>query len=166
MNKAFSLVELLIVVAILGILAAVVVPEYTNSSQRAKAAASRDNLRSLRNASQLYAAQHNDVPPGYPNGDETMIPGQFELIRQLLLPSNQTGQTNANGDPGYDLGPYLKSWPNNTFNDKWIVLMLDDAEAFPEQADGTYGYIYKPSSREIRIDDAGTDPDGIKIYDY
>jgi general secretion pathway protein G len=69
MNKAFSLVELLIVVAILGILAAVVVPEYTNSSQRAKAAASRDNLRSLRNAIQLYAAQHNDVPPGYPNGD-------------------------------------------------------------------------------------------------
>ncbi|RKY11715.1 MAG: hypothetical protein DRP65_03460, partial [Planctomycetota bacterium] len=50
MKKAFSLVELLIVVAILGILAAIVVPEFQTYTQQAKEAAAKDNLRILRNA--------------------------------------------------------------------------------------------------------------------
>lgn len=48
MNKGFSLVELLIVVAILGILAAIVMPEYQSHSQDAKEVAAKDNLRILR----------------------------------------------------------------------------------------------------------------------
>ncbi|GAH74356.1 unnamed protein product, partial [marine sediment metagenome] len=66
MKKAFTLVEILIVVAILGILAAIVIPQFQAHSQEAKEAAAKDNLRILRNAIELYAVQHGGVPPGYP----------------------------------------------------------------------------------------------------
>ena len=40
-SKAFTLVEILIVVVILGILAAIVIPQFTNASQEAQTVASR-----------------------------------------------------------------------------------------------------------------------------
>ena len=69
MKKAFTLVEILIVVTILGILAAIALPTFQGHIIQAKEAAAKDNLRILRNAIELYAAQHNDMPPGYINGD-------------------------------------------------------------------------------------------------
>ena len=54
-KKAFSLIELIIVVAILGILAAIVLPIFQSHSEEAKEAASKDNLRILRNMVQFYA---------------------------------------------------------------------------------------------------------------
>ncbi len=68
---AFTLVEILIVVAILGILAAIVLPTFQDHVQQARESAAKDNLRILRNAIEVYAAQHNDVPPGYPNDDQS-----------------------------------------------------------------------------------------------
>ena len=65
MKKAFTLVEILIVVAILGILATIALPTFQSHPQEAKESAAKDNLRILRNAIELFTAQHNDVPPGY-----------------------------------------------------------------------------------------------------
>ncbi|MBN2180906.1 MAG: prepilin-type N-terminal cleavage/methylation domain-containing protein, partial [Sedimentisphaerales bacterium] len=48
MKKGFSVAELIIVVAILGIMAAVVVPQFQSQSTRAKNAVAKDNLRLLR----------------------------------------------------------------------------------------------------------------------
>src|SRR4051812_8663558 len=62
--RGFTLVELLIVVIILAILAAIVVPQFNNSSQDAKEAALDQNLSSIRTAIELYRAQHNGAYPG------------------------------------------------------------------------------------------------------
>ena len=64
-NDGFTLVELMIVVAILGVLAAIVLPEFAGHIQQAKESAAKDNLRILREAIERYAADHNGVPPGY-----------------------------------------------------------------------------------------------------
>ena len=53
MNKAFTLVEILIVVAILGILAALTLPIFQDHMTEAKEATAKENLRLLRNGIQI-----------------------------------------------------------------------------------------------------------------
>ena len=50
MKRAFTLVEILIVVALLGILAAIALPTFQDHIQQARESAAKDNLRILRNA--------------------------------------------------------------------------------------------------------------------
>jgi len=58
----FTLIELLIVVAIIGILAAIAVPNFLNAQTRAKVARSRADLRSLSTALEMYQLDQNDFP--------------------------------------------------------------------------------------------------------
>src|SRR4030042_966448 len=64
MKKSFTLVEILIVVTILGILAAVIMPSVKDYVQQAKESAAKDNLRILRNAIGLYAARNKRSSAG------------------------------------------------------------------------------------------------------
>ena len=61
-RNAFTLIEILIVVVILGILAAVVVPQFTNAADDANAAAVRTQLQTLRGQIELYRAQIGSDP--------------------------------------------------------------------------------------------------------
>lgn len=166
MRKAFSLVELMIVVAVLGILAAIVVPQFQSHATRAKQATAKANLRVLRGAIELYAAQHKGIPPGYPGGDITAAPSPLTFMWQLTLASNESGQTAAPGTAGYNLGPYVRAFPQNPFNNVQIVKMLGNNEGFPAGATGKFAYIYKPITKTIRLDWPGTDEQGVRYYDY
>ena len=99
-KKAFTLVEIILVVAILGILAALIFPVFQNDVTKAKEAAARESLRIVRNVIELYAAQHNGVPPGYPGDDMSQSPGD-----QALFVAQMVGA-----------GKYLKSLPDNPFD--------------------------------------------------
>jgi len=61
-NKGFTLVEILIVVVILGILAAIVVPQFTNATQDAQTGNIRAQLKSLQNQCELFKARTNAYP--------------------------------------------------------------------------------------------------------
>ncbi|MFH1741976.1 MAG: prepilin-type N-terminal cleavage/methylation domain-containing protein [bacterium] len=61
-SKAFTLIELLIVVAIIGILAAIAVPNFLNAQTRAKVARVKADLRSLGTALESYYLDNNDYP--------------------------------------------------------------------------------------------------------
>lgn len=63
-RKAFTLVEILIVVVILGILAAIVVPQFTNATQDAEAGNLKAQLSSLNRQIELYRARNNGQLPG------------------------------------------------------------------------------------------------------
>ncbi len=165
-KKAFTLVELLIVVAILGILAAVILPTVQDHIQRARESAAKDGLRTLRNAIELYAAQHNGVPPGYPDNDTTQSPDHMVFIWQLALASNESGDTAQRGTAGYNFGPYINTYSKNPFNDKWTVNMIENSGDFPAEATGNDAYIYKPATQRIRLDWPGTDSKGVRYYDY
>lgn len=62
-RKGFTLVEILIVVVILGILAAIVIPQFTNASSEAKQASLRSDLQTLRSQIELYKVKNSDTPP-------------------------------------------------------------------------------------------------------
>jgi prepilin-type N-terminal cleavage/methylation domain-containing protein len=166
MKKAFTLVEILIVVAILGIMAAIVIPTFSGHIQQAKEAAAKDDLRILRNAIELYASQHNNVPPGYPFGNSSSSPVYLVFLGQLVYSSNKDGRYTISRADGYPLGPYLSALPKNPFNALKTVKMTANGQAMPAEATGTYGWICKPATKDIRLDWPGTDSKGVPYYSY
>jgi len=99
-KSGFTLVEILIVVVILGILAAIVIPQFTEASTEAKTSSLCTDLQTMRSQIELYKIQHNDQLPGA---------GTASFEEAL------TGQTNLLGAVGTDYGPYIQQIPKNQF---------------------------------------------------
>jgi general secretion pathway protein G len=64
LNKAFTLVEILIVVVILGILAAIVVPQFSRASEDAQVSNVESQLQTLRSQVELFRVRNNGEIPG------------------------------------------------------------------------------------------------------
>lgn len=62
-KKAFTLIEILIVVVILGILAAIVIPQFTKASDDAQAGNVQTQLSTIRNMIELYRVRNNGAYP-------------------------------------------------------------------------------------------------------
>ena len=60
-NKGFTLIELMIVVVIIGILAAIAIPKFSNTKEKAYVAAMKADLRNLATYEESYAADSNGV---------------------------------------------------------------------------------------------------------
>ena len=99
-RRAFTLVELLIVVIILGILAAVVIPQFSDASTDAKVSSLSTNLQTIRGQLDLYRLQHNATYP--------TLAG---FVNMMTKKTDVDGTINANGK----FGPYLQRIPNNPF---------------------------------------------------
>jgi prepilin-type N-terminal cleavage/methylation domain-containing protein len=61
--RAFTLIELLLVVAIIALLVAIAVPNYLEATRRADTAACKSNLRTLGTALAMYRLDHGIFPP-------------------------------------------------------------------------------------------------------
>jgi len=164
--KAFTLVEILIVVVLLAILATVVIAGFASGTTSAKESALATDLKLLRRFILVYEGQHWEVAPGYPNGQTTQAPTEQAFVDHATTASNNSGQTAAVGTPGFNRGPYLERMPENPFNRKRTIQMLGNGDAFPASADDSHGWIYKAATSEIRADNTGTDDDGRAYYDY
>ena len=164
--KAFTLVEILIVVVLLGVLAAIVLPAFGSGAMSAKQSALSQDLRILQRLILIYKCHHLEVTPGYPGGDTTAAPTEAAFFDQALMSSNAAGQTAAVGTPGFVRGPYLMKIPTNPINNLNTIQMLADGEDFPESADNSHGWIYKAATSEIHPDCSGTDTNGDAYYDY
>jgi general secretion pathway protein G len=141
-RSGFTLVEILIVVVILGILAAIVIPQFTEASTEAKLSSLCTDLQTLRSQIELYKIQHNDVAPTFAN-----------------FTAQMTAQTDITGAAGTDYGPYIQKVPTNQFNNDDT---LDN--------DGTIGndgggWEYNETTGAINADDS-YDNDGVAGPDH
>ncbi len=66
-KQAFTLIELLIVVAIIAILAAIAVPNFLEAQTRSKVARVKADFRSIATAVETYRIDNNDYPEGTDN---------------------------------------------------------------------------------------------------
>jgi general secretion pathway protein G len=105
-KSGFTLVEILIVVVILGILAAIVIPQFTSASTEAKESALVSDLQSVRSQIELYKIHHNDNLPGTQG---------ISFVLAMTSKSDQDGVVGVGAT--FRFGPYMQSIPVNPFND-------------------------------------------------
>jgi general secretion pathway protein G len=130
---AFTLVEILIVVFILGILAALVIPQFTSAAATSRENSIKMDLHRLRVQIEIYIQQHDGKPP-------TLA----EFTQQMTM-ANAQGQTAAVGTPGYTLGPYIQTVP---VNPNTSTRDVGDGDV------GTSAWYYNENTGEFRANDS------------
>ncbi len=185
LQKGFTLVELLIVVIILSILAAIALPQFSAGTNDAKLAALDTTLGNMRSVIDLYAQQHNGVYPGAAistgatcntgSGDTTggTVNTAPAMLAQLTLYTNAAGQACTGPGVDFPFGPYLKKadLPNNPWTDSRAIDILSDGIlGMTGAADPFAGAIptawkYNTGSGQIIADDGRFIPPGTTLPD-
>jgi prepilin-type N-terminal cleavage/methylation domain-containing protein len=83
---AFTLIELLIVVAIIAILAAIAVPNFLEAQVRAKVSRAKSDMRSLAVPLEAYAVDYNKYPPGFVDVNPDRLERLFAEDPRNLIP--------------------------------------------------------------------------------
>lgn len=134
-QRGFTLVELLIVVIILAILAAIIIPQFTAATDDAVQSAYDTNIANIRSAIDLYRQQHQEYPGAVVSTGGACVNGtavtpgaigEEAFLAQLRYYTNAAGQACTGTDPNiFKYGPYLKddmpvnplaTTPTNTVN--------------------------------------------------
>jgi general secretion pathway protein G len=148
-KRGFTLVEILIVVVILGILAAIVIPQFTEASTEAKLSSLCSDLQTMRSQIELYKVQHNDAVP-VPEG---------ETWTQMTQYTDVDGNVNPTKTAVFKYGPYLPTIPTNPFNQKNTI------DTTGTVGDSVGGWEYNTTTGVIRADD-NFDGDGDDTLDH
>ena len=163
-HKAFTLVELLVVIIIIGILAAVAIPQFGDSSSDAKKSSLKENLRMLRSAIEKYKHEHNSTYPGVTQTHKATAAGAaaahgsdaIAFLNQLTMYSNANGDTCAEKDASFPYGPYLKrKIPDNSLpatgaaSDPDSVTVTDSTTPLSADAAATTGWKVSNETGEV-----------------
>jgi prepilin-type N-terminal cleavage/methylation domain-containing protein len=90
-KKGFTLIELMIVVAIIGILAAIAIPNFMNYQCKAKQSEAKSSLGSIRVAQEAYFAEHDTYSTDKNAiGFATKGEGNYSIV---IDPADETGFT-------------------------------------------------------------------------
>jgi len=133
-RRAFTLVEIMIVVVITAILAMIAIPRISGASDEARDSALKTDLRVVRTQLQIYKNEHDGS-----------YPDKQDFAAQL------TGKTHADGSFGGDLGPYLLEFPENPFNGKSDVEVKNGSANL---GNGSHGWHFNMITGRFSADDS------------
>jgi general secretion pathway protein G len=156
-------VEIMIVVVIIGILAAIVLPQFSNASQISRENTLKDELRYMRTQLGVYAAQHQDKGPGFQNG--TLASGASTVfVQQMTQNTDAWGNTNSTSSSVYQFGPYLTKMPANAVNsDSSIEVVTGNTAMTP---DNSTAWLYNPTTLEFMVNSTQSDSNGTPFSQY
>jgi general secretion pathway protein G len=160
--KGFTLIELLIVVIIIAILAAIAIPQFSNTTADAQESTLDANLNNLRSAIEMYKVQHNGTLPAATastGGDSTKctaasgtlgaaaVNTDAALKEQLTMYSDITGHTCTAAGAGFMYGPYLREQLpiepiSNPPSNAVAIVSTTGTVAAPAAATGGWRYNY------------------------
>ena len=132
-KHGFTLVEILVVVVILGILAAVVIPQFSPAATEAKTSRVASDLQVMRAQIGLYKIQHNDRLPGTAG---------VSFEDAMTLKTDENGALNLAGIRG----PYVPRIPVNPFNE------LNTVEIDGALGGGSHGWYYNSATGAFNAD--------------
>lgn len=141
--RSFSLVELVVVLAIIGMLASMAIPRISQGSVRANGAAIAGSLNTMRKAVLYYAIEHRNQFPG---------PTAELAVAQLTQYSDLGGGTSPVRTPSAQFGPYLNNIPPCPigYGKGNSTLLIDTVNSPPKpQSTSTAGWVYNPTTGEI-----------------
>jgi prepilin-type N-terminal cleavage/methylation domain-containing protein len=127
-HVAFTLIELLIVVAIIAILAAIALPNFLEAQTRSKVARVKSDLRTIATALESYATDYNEYPP-VPIG----LGPRFRHFRPLTTPVAYL--TTIPKDPFKSIDPHAMG-PLRTGIYAYGAMPLDSASRWCLASDG------------------------------
>jgi general secretion pathway protein G len=117
-DQAFTLIELLIILAIIGILISIALPQYGNLLNKSKQGATRGNLATLRSALSVY---YGDNDQAYPADDLSCLTVNTRYLplfpEATLAPSHVPTVVVATEQVPTDVGGW--SYNNDSEDDQW-----------------------------------------------
>jgi general secretion pathway protein G len=156
-NSGFTLVEILIVVIILGILAAIIIPQFTEASNDARQSALKSDLQTIRSQLELYKVQHQDHYPNMvcTNGTWAADNSTANFVSRL------TGTTDVSGVVGNTgFGPYMQKFPTNSLASANASSVAFQATGAAPTPDGDPGWIFDTSDGKVYVNITGNDSSG------
>lgn len=140
-RQGFTLVEVLIVVVIMAVLAATIIPQFSDSTKDAKLSSLKFNLHTLRSQIQMYKSQHDGKLP-----TATLI--------ELTSKTDTSGTVGTGATHVY--GPYIATIPPNQFSGKNAIKSITNTPpaAGDVTANNGGGWLYNATTGEIWADDA------------
>lgn len=131
MRRGFTLVEILVVVLILGILAAVAIPRFSDATSFTRDTSVQTTLQYLRGQIELFKTQHGNHPPA--NG----------FLWVLLQKTSDSTEIATSTPTGTHFGPYFRANPLNPWNN------LTDVSS--NTVDSSAGWYYSASGDQFEL---------------
>lgn len=138
-RPGFTLVEVLIVVVIMAVLAATIIPQFSDSARDAKISTAKFNLNTLRTQIQFYRAQHNGTNPS-------------ATLAELTAKTDASGAIGTGATHVY--GPYITQLPDNPFTNSAKITAATANPPAAASGASDAGWLYHAASGNIWIDDA------------
>jgi prepilin-type N-terminal cleavage/methylation domain-containing protein/prepilin-type processing-associated H-X9-DG protein len=140
LRRGFTLIEILVVIAVIAILAAILFPVFAMAREKARSAVCLSNQKQLASAMAMYVQDYDErfpiwryfvpISSEYPNGEVTWVENlqPYAKNRKIwLCPGDTTSyldRTKPSGQNSYWLNAYLFRWSGNEYQNKWPSLTL------------------------------------------
>jgi len=147
-KTGFTLVEILIVVIILGILAAIVIPQFTSASQDARKSSLVSQLQTIKAQTELCRLQHldKDSTVFVAGGAASVSPWTPGPWAEMLIKTNSDYTTT--GTPNF--GPYLQAPPVNPLNGfAGVEVVPADLNPGDAHASTAVGWVYNTTNGKV-----------------